>query len=228
MTSSVCAVITTPAAVREPDGELRRAPDLRLVPAALAVWAVLLAGLGLGPMVGGAVVLAGAVVVVGGAGPTTETPAPTSAAPAVLTVSVVGQVAQPGLVEVPDGSRVADVLEAAGGALPGADTTGVNLARRVVDGEQVAVGVPPAPDALPGPAAPAGPGPQPGGRGGPVDLNRATLAELDTLPGVGPVTAQRIVEWRERHGRFTRVEQLREVEGIGERRFAQLRELVTV
>jgi len=167
-------------------------------------------------------------VVVGGAGPTTETPAPTSAAPAVLTVSVVGQVAQPGLVEVPDGSRVADVLEAAGGALPGADTTGVNLARRVVDGEQVAVGVPPAPDALPGPAAPAGPGPQPGGRGGPVDLNRATLAELDTLPGVGPVTAQRIVEWRERHGRFTRVEQLREVEGIGERRFAQLRELVTV
>jgi competence protein ComEA len=102
----------------------------------------------------------------------------------------------------------------------------------VVDGEQVAVGVPAAPDA----AAHAAPGAVPSGAGdaagggpaGPVDLNTATVGQLDTLPGVGPVTAQRILEWRTRNGGFVRVEQLREVEGIGERRFSQLRELVTV
>jgi competence protein ComEA len=159
-------------------------------------------------------------------------PLPTSAAPgpaAPLTVSVAGAVVRPGLVEVPEGARVADVLKAAGGPLPDTDLTGINLARRVADGEQVAVGVPPAPDAVPGagggaPGGDAATGPA----GGLVDLNRATEAELDALPGVGPVTAQRILQWRERNGRFRTVEQLREVEGIGERRLAQLRELVTV
>ena len=145
-------------------------------------------------------------------------------------VSVSGKVRRPGLVEVPAGSRVADVLDAAGGALPGTDLAGLNLARRVVDGEQVAVAVPPAPDAA---AAPLGAAPAAGAAGpaapvGKVDLNSATVAQLDVLPGVGPVTAQRILEWRTRNGRFARVEQLREVDGIGERRFAQLRELVTV
>jgi competence protein ComEA len=155
-------------------------------------------------------------------------PAADAPASGPLVVSVSGRVARPGLVEVPSGARVADVLTAAGGALPGTDLTGLNLARRVADGEQVAVGVPPAPDAV-GPAA-AGPT-APGGPGAPVgrvDLNAATVEQLDALPGVGPVTAQRILEWRTRHGRFARVEQLREVEGIGERRFGQLRELVTV
>ncbi|WP_308259222.1 ComEA family DNA-binding protein [Pseudonocardia sp. H11422] len=158
--------------------------------------------------------------------------APATAEPTAgpLVVSVAGKVARPGLVEVPDGARVADVIEAAGGALPGTDLTGTNLARRVGDGEQVAVGVPPAPDA--GGAAPAaGPGSGPGpaaAPGGRIDLNRATAEQLDGLPGVGPVTAQRIVEWRARNGRFARVEQLREIEGIGERRYGQLRELVTV
>lgn len=157
----------------------------------------------------------------------------TAAEPAPLVVSVVGKVRSPGLVRVPDGARVADVLEAAGGALPGVDLSGLNLARRVGDGEQVAVGVAAAPDAAPaasrgGPDSPGrAAGASPGGTG-PVDLNRATLAQLDALPGVGPVTAQRILEWRTSHGRFGRVEQLREIEGIGERRFAQLRELVTV
>jgi competence protein ComEA len=104
----------------------------------------------------------------------------------------------------------------------------------VVDGEQVAVGVPPAPDALPGVAggaggpAPPGPGAAPARPPGKLDLNSATPEQLDALPGVGPVTAQRILEWRTRHGRFARIEQLREIEGIGERRFGQLRELVTV
>jgi competence protein ComEA len=163
----------------------------------------------------------------------TTGPAPTAAGPtpppAALVVSVSGKVRRPGLVEVPAGSRVADVLDAAGGALPGTDLAGLNLARRVVDGEQVAVAVPPAPDAAaaPGAAQPAGAA-GPAAPAGKVDLNSATVAQLDVLPGVGPVTAQRILEWRTRNGRFARVDQLREVDGIGERRFAQLRELVTV
>jgi competence protein ComEA len=138
-------------------------------------------------------------------------------------VAVVGKVRRPGLVRVPPGSRVADTLDAAGGVLPGVDLAGVNLARKVGDGEQVAVGVPPAPDAVPatgGEPEAAGPGKAP------LDLNAATVEQLDALPGVGPVTAQRIVDWRVRNGRFATVEQLREVEGIGERRLGQLRGLV--
>jgi len=170
----------------------------------------------------------------GGGAPAAPTPVPAATAaapaepPAVLVVSVSGKVHRPGLVEVPEGARVADVLEAAGGALPGTDLSAINLARRVVDGEQVAVGVPAAPDAVP-PAAPGPAAPSPGsGPAGKVDLNAATVEQLDALPGVGPDTAQRIVVGRARHGRFSRVEQLREVEGIGERRFSQLRELVEV
>ena len=156
---------------------------------------------------------------------TAASPGPTaSAGPSEpLVVAVAGRVVRPGLVRVPAGARVADVLEAAGGPLPGTDLAGVNLARKVNDGEQVAVGVPGAPDAVAPPAPGAG---GPGGPGAPLDLNAATVEQLDALPGVGPVTAQRIVEWRTRNGRFATVEQLREVEGIGERRFGQLRELV--
>jgi competence protein ComEA len=163
-----------------------------------------------------------------GADPAAAATDPDAPASGPLVVSVSGRVARPGLVEVPAGARVADALAAAGGALPGTDLTGLNLARKLADGEQVAVGVPPAPDAVgvgtTGPGGSAGSG-APVGK---VDLNAATVEQLDVLPGVGPVTAQRILEWRTRHGRFARVEQLREVEGIGERRFEQLRELVTV
>ncbi len=171
-------------------------------------------------------------VVVGGAEPTSVSPSSVSstspAPPRTLVVSVSGRVARPGLVRVPDGSRVADVVAAAGGALPGVDLAALNLARRVSDGEQVAVGVPTTPDAAG--AAPSASDGAAGG-GGPqakVDLNTATVAQLDALPGVGPVTAQHIVDWRTRNGGFAKIEQLREVDGIGEHRFQQLHDLVAV
>lgn len=159
--------------------------------------------------------------------------ASTAAAPTgPLVVSVSGRVRHPGLVRVPDGARVADVVDAAGGALPGTDLTTVNLARRVGDGEQVAVGVPAAGDAgagSPGAGSSPATGTAAGSAGGaPVDLNAATVDQLDALPGVGPVTAQRIVDWRTQHGHYTRIDQLREISGIGDRKFAQLRGLVRV
>ncbi|MGI5131733.1 ComEA family DNA-binding protein [Pseudonocardia sp. CA-107938] len=160
-------------------------------------------------------------------GAPTATPTPTP-----VVVSVVGKVVRPGLVSMTDGARVADVLAAAGGSQPGVDLSQLNLARRVGDGEQIAVGVPAAPDAQPAAAAAVGGGGPSGSGGsapsGPIDLNSAGVDQLDTLPGVGPVTAQRIVEWRGRNGRFARIEQLREIDGIGERRYEQLRGLVRV
>ncbi len=141
---------------------------------------------------------------------------PAAAGKSPLVVSVVGKVRNPGLVTIPPGSRVADALTAAGGAQPGTDLTGLNLARRLTDGEQVAVGVPV-------PAA-AGTGTPPGK----LELNTATAEQLDTLPGVGEVMAKRIVDWRTGHGGFTTVEQLRDIEGIGESKYTKIRELVTV
>jgi len=191
------------------------------------------AGGGAGPA-GAASTGAGSGGAAGGAAGGGATGAGKAPAGGVLVVSVSGRVAHPGVVRVPDGARVTDVLSAAGGAQPGVDLSGLNLARRVVDGEQIAVGVPPAPDATGRPpGAPDSPGSAGAGAAstGPaakVDLNTATVAQLDTLHGVGPVTAQHIVDWRTRNGRFARVDQLREIDGIGERRFQQLRDLVTV
>lgn len=159
-----------------------------------------------------------------------------SAAATELVISVVGRVARPGLVRVPDGARVADALDAAGGAPPGTDLLGLNLARKLSDGEQLLVGVAPPPGqptdggVPPAPGAPAtgATGGAGGGAGSAVDLNAATMEQLDALPGVGPVTAQRILDWRAAHGRFTSVDQLREVSGIGESKYAQLKDLVRV
>lgn len=148
--------------------------------------------------------------------------AATSSAPdASIVVSVVGRVARPGLVTLPEGARVADALGASGGPAPDADLSALNLARRLADGEQIYVGVPTPPGAEPAPVVSGGPG-----VAGKVDLNSATLATLDTLPGVGPVTAQRILDWRTDHGRFDSVEQLREIDGIGPSRFTKLKDLV--
>jgi competence protein ComEA len=129
-----------------------------------------------------------------------------------LVVNVVGEVVTPGLVTVPAGARVADALRLAGGPKPGTDLQALNLARKVTDGEQIAVGIPP-------PAAHAAVPSK-------LDLNAATAAELDALPGVGPVTAQRIVDHRTRKGPFASVDQLREVEGIGDSKLAKLADLV--
>ena len=137
-----------------------------------------------------------------------------------VVVDVAGRVAAPGVRRLPAGSRVVDALEAAGGVLPETDTAGLNLARPLRDGEQVLVGV--APVAGAGAAASGSPA------GARVDLNTAQESDLDALPGVGPVTAGRILGWRESKGPFRSVDQLREVEGIGEATFARLRDLVTV
>jgi competence protein ComEA len=147
------------------------------------------------------------------------TPPPTTQS-AGLVIAVVGKVRRPGLVTVPAGSRLVDALRAAGGALPGVDITSLNQARRVVDGEQIVVGAPA--------VAGTGTGGAPGAPPGPVNLNTATLQQLDELPGVGPVLAQRIVDWRDEHAGFRSVNQLREVSGIGDRTFERLRTKVTV
>lgn len=175
------------------------------------------------------------------AGPSVSSPAPAGSAPAQgrVVVDVAGKVRRPGVVSLPAESRVADALRLAGGVLPGTDTSALSLARRLVDGEQVLVtgepGVAPAP--LPaGPSVPAATGADgSGGAGGPgaassgpLDLNAATVEQLDGLPGVGPVLAGRIIEWRTAHNGFTSVEQLREVKGLGGKTGSELLPLVRV
>jgi competence protein ComEA len=152
--------------------------------------------------------------------------ATTAPGPAELVVHVAGRVRAPGVVHLPLGSRVLDAVEAAGGADDGVDLSGLNLARLVADGEQVLVGVAPPPSAAMIPAGP--PGGPATADGGPIDLNTATADLLDTLPGVGPTLAGRILEWREQHGRFSSVDELLEVSGIGPKTFAELEPLVTV
>lgn len=140
-----------------------------------------------------------------------------------VVVHVVGEVASPGVVSLQAGARVADAVAAAGGPTGAADLSAINLARVVTDGEQVVV---PAPgQAAAGSDAAAGDGQNGSGR---VDLNRADAAAFDTLPGIGPVLAERIVAWRDEHGRFTAVEELTEVAGIGPALLSGVRDLVEV
>lgn len=160
----------------------------------------------------------------GAAGPAVSGGIPNTAGPAgaEIVVDVGGKVREPGIQRLPAGSRVADALKAAGGVRPGTNTDTLNRARFLVDGEQVIVGGPAAPAPAPGTGGPAAGGPA----AAPVSLNTATVDQLDTLPGVGPVLAQHIVDYRTRHGGFRSVDELREVNGIGDRRFADLRNLV--
>ncbi|MEV0329840.1 ComEA family DNA-binding protein [Micromonospora echinospora] len=152
---------------------------------------------------------------------------PSGSGVAELVVAVAGRVRRPGLVRLPAGARVADAIEAAGGAQPGVDVALLNPARRVTDGELIVVGVTPPPGAGP-PTAAAAPGAAGPAAAGKVNLNTATVAQLDTLPGVGPVLAQRIVDHRDQQGGFRSVGDLRQVEGIGDARYEQLKDLVTV
>jgi competence protein ComEA len=151
--------------------------------------------------------------------PTTGTVASTR--PSKLVVDVVGAVLRPGLYRLPTGARVADAVSRAGGLTPRAAEDQVNLAAPVADGEQIVV-----------PARGASAGAAPGGAtgggaaSGPVHLNTATVEQLDALPGIGPVTAQKIVDYRAEHGAFTSVDELDGVSGIGPARLEQLRKLV--
>ena len=136
-----------------------------------------------------------------------------------LVVHVVGAVRRPGLFRVAEGARIADALGRAGGPTRRADLSAVNLAAPLADGQQVVVPV----RLPPGAAPPSGAT----GAGAKVSLGIATIEQLDELPGIGPVTAQKIVDWRTAHGPFRSVEELDDVPGIGPARIEQLRELVT-
>lgn len=234
-----------PTSLREPAeppprpgaaGRLRAALATRLPPAllggrltldrravaGLALVASLAVVLGLGYLRRSAPVGLGLPAVAAPSVSTADSAASPSAVEVV--VDVAGKVRRPGIVRLASGARVVDALTAAGGALPGVDLTPLNLARRLVDGEQVLVGAAAATPAAPG----GGSAGQPAGAGGQLDLNAATVEQLEALPGVGPVLAQRIVDWRTEHGRFSTVDELREVSGIGAKKFADLRDRVRV
>src|SRR5512132_3488492 len=135
-----------------------------------------------------------------------------------VVVAVVGAVRRPGVYRLRQGSRIADAVARAGGSTAKADLAQVNLAAPLADGEQVVVPR----RGTPGAAGSA----SPGAPAGPVQLSTATLEQIDTLPGVGPSTAQKILDYREKHGAFSSVDELDAVPGIGPKRLEQLRELV--
>jgi competence protein ComEA len=152
--------------------------------------------------------------------------AQTSAAPPtapMLVVHVVGAVRNPGLYRLPQGSRINDAVTRAGGVTRKAEVALVNLAAPLADGTQIVV-----PARAPPPRGGAGDGSEtvPTAPAGPVHLNTATLEDLDALPGVGPVTAQKILDYRAEHGAFASVDELDAIPGIGPKRLAELRDLV--
>jgi competence protein ComEA len=155
---------------------------------------------------------------------------PTATASAAgIVVNIAGAVRSPGVYTLPSGSRVIDGIRAAGGAAPGADVGSINLARPLTDGERVYIprkGEAPPPEAGTGGAG--GSGGASGAAGGKVNINTASESELEALPGIGQVLAQRIVDYRTQHGPFRAVRDLLKVEGIGEKKFDSLRDYVTV
>lgn len=172
-------------------------------------------------------------------GPTDVPPTPAASVPeesSPLLVHVLGEVREPGVVELAEGARVRDALTAAGGLTKAAVPGDLNLAQPLVDGQQVVVsdeadgsGVRESSGGSTGSSTSTGSDSTGGGSSGEqLDLNAASEAQLDELPGVGPVTAGRIVAWREENGRFSRVEELQEVDGIGPKIFARLAPLVRV
>ena len=148
-----------------------------------------------------------------------------ASASAEIVIDVAGKVRHPGLYRLAPGARIDDAVKAAGGALPGVSLTSLNLAAKVSDGQQILVGVsaPTATSAAGGTAPTAG-----DSSPGPVNLNTADLNTLQNLPGVGPVTAQHILDWRTEHGSFRSVDQLQDVSGIGPAKFAAMKDQATV
>jgi competence protein ComEA len=140
-----------------------------------------------------------------------------AAARKALVVDVVGAVRRPGVYRLPPGSRVLAAVALAGGLTPRAELTAVNLAAPLADGEQVVVAAR---------GAPAGAGSTPGSPGAPVSLNSATAEQLDALPGIGPVTAQKIIDYRTQHGGFTSVDDLDAIPGFGPAKLQNLQGLV--
>jgi competence protein ComEA len=167
---------------------------------------------------------------------TTTSPSPASTAtattaaaagesPVHVVVHVAGAVAEPGVYELPSGARVHNAIEAAGGQLPRADSAALNLAALLVDGERIYV--PRRGESVPIATNSAGSG-SVGAPSGPVDVNHATVEELDELPGIGPTTAAAIVDHREQNGPFATVDDLEAVRGIGPAKLDAIRDLVTV
>jgi len=158
-----------------------------------------------------------------GLAPPAAAPAETaSAAPTVVVVDVVGAVRRPGLYRLAQGARIADAVSRAGGVTRKADLALINLAAPLADGEQVVVPRRGA-GAFAAPSAAGSPG---AASSGPVHLSTATVEQLDALPGIGPVTAQKILDYRQQHGAFTSVDELDAVPGIGPARLDQLKDLV--
>lgn len=139
---------------------------------------------------------------------------------AEVIVNVAGKVASPGVYKLPVGSRVVDAINLAGNQIKGVDISDINLARVLVDGEQILVGTPPAVAAKKAAAKVSA--------SNPLDLNRATAAQLDTLPGIGPVTAQRILDYRSKVGRINSVDELKKISGLGGAKFEEIKNLLRV
>jgi competence protein ComEA len=159
-----------------------------------------------------------------GDSPTSSSSSTPTSAPAELVVDVAGRVRHPRVVRLPPGSRVQDALKAAGGALPGSDLVGLNLAQLLVDGEQVVVAARGQSSMINGGSGGSTSGAGAGSAGTTtVDLNTADVTALDSLPGVGPVLAQRILDWRTAHGHFSSLDELDEVSGIGDKLMAEIR-----
>ena len=139
---------------------------------------------------------------------------------AEVIVNVAGKVSNPGVYKLPIGSRVVDAINLAGNQLKGVDISDINLARVLVDGEQILVGSPPAAAGKKATAKVSA--------SNPLDLNRATAAQLDTLPGIGPVTAQRILDYRSKVGRISSVDELKKISGLGGAKFEEIKNLLRV